>query len=119
MSLPHPAAGPGDHVVGRHIFRRLYDWTLSWADSRHGLLALFLLAFAESSFFPVPPDVLLVPLGLGRRERALLFALVCSCGSVVGGMFGYWIGHAAWSPPSLRFPTRSSRSPRVSAAFPS
>lgn len=79
-----------------HLFRRLYDWTLHWADTPYGTPALLLLSFAESSFFPVPPDVLLIALSLGRRRRALYYALVCSIGSVAGGLFGYWIGHFAW-----------------------
>lgn len=79
-----------------HPLRRLYDWTLHWADTRYGTPALLLLAFAESSFFPVPPDVLLIALALGRRRRALYYALVCSIGSVTGGVFGYWLGYAAW-----------------------
>jgi membrane protein YqaA with SNARE-associated domain len=79
-----------------HLLRRLYDWTLHWADTRYGTPALLLLAFAESSFFPVPPDVLLIALALGRRRRALYYALVCSIGSVTGGVFGYWLGYAAW-----------------------
>lgn len=79
-----------------HLLRRLYDWTLHWADSPYGTPALLILSFAESSFFPVPPDVLLIALALGRRSRALYYALICSIGSVVGGLFGYWIGHAAW-----------------------
>lgn len=76
--------------------RRLYDWVLSWADSPYGLLALFVLAFAESVFFPVPPDVLLIAMALGRRTRALWFGLVCSAGSLLGGMTGYALGHFAW-----------------------
>ncbi len=76
-----------------HIIRRLYDWVLKWADSPHGALALFLIAFAESSFFPVPPDVLLIALAIGKRKKAFRFALICSVGSVLGGMFGYYIGY--------------------------
>ena len=68
--------------------RRLYDWVLSWAESRYGALALGAISFAESSFFPVPPDVLLVALALGRPKRSWWFALVCSVGSVLGGAFG-------------------------------
>jgi len=79
-----------------HLLRRLYDWTLHWADTPYGTPALLLLSFAESSFFPVPPDVLLIALSLGRRRRALYYALICSIGSVAGGLFGYWIGHVAW-----------------------
>ena len=76
--------------------RRLYDWVLSWADSPYGLLALFVLAFAESVFFPVPPDVLLIAMALGRRSRALWFGVVCSAGSLLGGITGYALGHFAW-----------------------
>lgn len=76
--------------------RRLYDWVLSWADSPYGALALFVLAFAESVFFPIPPDVLLIALALGRRSRALWFGLICSAGSILGGMTGYALGHFAW-----------------------
>jgi len=79
-----------------HLVRRLYDWTLHWADTKYGTPALFLLAFAESSFFPVPPDVLLIALTLGRQQRAWWFATVCSIGSVLGGMAGYAIGALAW-----------------------
>ena len=76
--------------------RRLYDWVLSWADSPYGMLALFVLAFAESVFFPIPPDVLLIAMALGRRSKALWFGLVCSAGSLLGGMTGYALGHFAW-----------------------
>ncbi len=76
--------------------RRLYDWVLGWADSRYGAAALFLFAIAESVFFPVPPDLLLIALTLGCRTKAWRFALVCSVGSVMGGAAGYALGHAAW-----------------------
>ncbi|MFC1586253.1 YqaA family protein [Fibrobacterota bacterium] len=66
------------------------------ADKPYGGPALIVLAFAESSFFPVPPDVLLMPLCLGARKKAFLFALYCSIGSVLGGLFGYWIGQVLW-----------------------
>ncbi len=72
--------------------RRLYDWTLSWADRPGGVWALFVLAFMESSFFPIPPDVLLMALSLGRPNRALWFATVTMVGSVLGGIAGYYIG---------------------------
>jgi membrane protein YqaA with SNARE-associated domain len=78
------------------ILRRLYDWVLSWAESRYGAAALFVLAFVESSFFPVPPDALLIALALGSRTRAFTLAAICTAGSVLGGLFGYWIGHAVW-----------------------
>ena len=70
----------------------MYDWVLSWADTRYGAPALGVIAFVESSFFPVPPDILLIALAMGRPRRAWWFALVCSLGSVLGGAFGYLIG---------------------------
>ena len=71
---------------------RLYHWVLGWADRPGGTWALFGIAFAESSFFPIPPDVLLIPLALGNVRRSLWFALVCTAGSVTGAMLGYFIG---------------------------
>ncbi len=76
--------------------RRLYDWVLHWADTPYGTTALFALAFAESMFFPVPPDVLLIALALGRRSKAFSFALVCSVASILGGIGGYALGHFLW-----------------------
>ena len=76
--------------------RRLYDWILHWAETKYGVPALFLLALAESSFFPIPPDVLLIPLALGARSKAIRFALVCSVASIVGGIAGYGIGYFSW-----------------------
>lgn len=72
--------------------RRLYHWTLGWANHKAATVALFVLAFAESSFFPIPPDVLLVALALGRPTGAFRFAAVCAAGSVLGGIAGYGIG---------------------------
>ena len=82
---------------GRSILRDLYEWVLSWSGSPWAVLALFVLAFAESSFFPVPPDVLLMALAMGAVRAGLAaqsfwFALVCSVGSVLGGCFGYGLG---------------------------
>jgi membrane protein YqaA with SNARE-associated domain len=76
--------------------RSLYDWVIGWAQTPYGVIALFLLAFAEASFFPIPPDVLLIALCVGHRERAFWFALVCTAGSVLGGIFGYLIGWGIW-----------------------
>jgi membrane protein YqaA with SNARE-associated domain len=76
-----------------HPIRRLYDWVLSLAHHRHAPLALFLLAFAESSFFPIPPDVLLIALALGIPARAFRLALITTIGSVLGGLAGYAIGY--------------------------
>ncbi len=76
--------------------RSLYDWVLHWAKTPYGTAALFVLAFAESMFFPVPPDVLLIALALGHRRKALFFALVCSVASILGGVGGYALGHFLW-----------------------
>jgi membrane protein YqaA with SNARE-associated domain len=74
------------------MFKNLYHWTLKLADSPHAPFALGVIAFAESSFFPVPPDVILVPMSLARPQRALLYAAICTMGSVAGGILGYAIG---------------------------
>ena len=74
------------------MLKRLYHWILSWADSRWGATALFILAFAESSFFPIPPDVLLIALCLGCTTKAFRYALICTAGSVLGALAGYFIG---------------------------
>ena len=74
------------------MIRRLYDWTLSLAQSPHALWALFLVAFAESSVFPIPPDVLMIPMILARPGRAFVIAGVALAGSVLGALLGYYIG---------------------------
>jgi membrane protein YqaA with SNARE-associated domain len=76
--------------------RKMYDWVLSWAETPYGTTALAVLAFAEASFFPIPPDVLLVALSVGKRRRALWFAFVCSVASLFGGLAGYAIGWGLW-----------------------
>lgn len=75
------------------IFRKLYDWVLHWAETPYAVPALFILAFAESSFFPIPPDVLLIALALSIPGKAFRYAAVCTFGSVLGGMAGYFIGY--------------------------
>ncbi len=74
------------------MLRRLYDWILHWAETPYGAWALFILAFCESSFFPIPPDVLLIALAVGLPKKSLKYALICSLGSVLGGCLGYLIG---------------------------
>ncbi|MFH2219575.1 MAG: YqaA family protein [Pseudomonadota bacterium] len=74
------------------MLRRLYDWVLHWAETPYGAWALFALAFCESSFFPIPPDILLIALAVSIPKKALRYALICSIGSVLGGCFGYLIG---------------------------
>jgi len=76
--------------------RNLYDWVLKWSNSKYGPLMLGLMAFAEASFFPIPPDVLLIPLALGLRTKAFRLAFICSLGSILGAIFGYVIGSYLW-----------------------
>lgn len=74
------------------LIRRTYAWTVSWAERPGGTWALFWIAFVESSFFPIPPDVLLLALVFGAREKWAKYALVCTLGSVLGGILGWLIG---------------------------
>jgi membrane protein YqaA with SNARE-associated domain len=74
------------------MFRRLYDWVMRLARSRHAPLALAVVSFAESSFFPIPPDVMLAPMVAARPNRAFVYAGICLAASVVGGLLGYAIG---------------------------
>lgn len=93
---------------------------LSWAEHPRAAWALFALAFAESSFFPVPPDVLLIALCLGRPRRALWFAGVCTVGSVLGGLAGYAIGYALYDSvgrPILEFYDLTDRYAQVQALY--
>ncbi len=80
----------------KNILRRLYDWVLHWANTPYGTPALALLAFCESSFFPIPPDPLLMALSLSKVRRSLWYALICSVASVLGGILGYFIGLELW-----------------------
>jgi membrane protein YqaA with SNARE-associated domain len=95
-SVPAPSADVAA-PRSRNPIRRIYEWVLSWAETPYGVPALFVLAFVESSFFPIPPDVLLIALALAVPTRAFRFALWCTVGSVIGGLFGYFIGFALWS----------------------
>ena len=76
--------------------RRLYDWVLHWAETPSGPTALAALSFAEASFFPIPPDPLLMALCLGAIKKSLRFAAIATVASVVGGVVGYLIGAGAW-----------------------
>lgn len=78
------------------MLQRLYDWTMRLADHPHALWALAIIAFIESSVFPIPPDVLMIPMILARPSRAWLIALVALVASVLGGMLGYAIGAFAF-----------------------
>ena len=89
--------GEHKHVPWWHLHRRIYDWTLAWAYRPSAAVALFVLSFAESSFFPIPPDVLLMPLVLGNRKKWFRYAFLCSLASVTGAVFGFLIGWLAWN----------------------
>ncbi|MFG6591188.1 YqaA family protein [Sulfitobacter sp. 1A12157] len=78
------------------MIRRLYDWTLGLAQHRHALWALAVVAFVESSFFPIPPDILMIPMIIARPNRAWLIAGVALVASVLGGLLGYAIGALAF-----------------------
>ena len=92
-----------DGIRRRNIIRRLYNWVLSWANSRYSIAALFTLAFTESSCFPIPPDVLLIALCVSKPARALLYSLITTLGSVSGGICGYFIGMKIWEYTSNFF----------------
>lgn len=85
------------------LLRKLYDWVLHWAQTPYGGIALFLIAFAESSFFPIPPDALLIALVLGAREKAFNYASISTIASITGALLGYTIGHFLWWTPSNEF----------------
>jgi len=76
------------------FFKQLYTWTLHWARTPQAPFALFGIAFIESSFFPIPPDILLIAMVVAKRRNWLRDATICTIGSVIGALFGYFIG---WS----------------------
>ncbi len=78
------------------MIRALYDWTMRLADHPRSLSALGVVSFVESSFFPIPPDVLMIPMIIARPARAWLIAAVALVTSVLGGLFGYFIGAVLW-----------------------
>ncbi|RAK56583.1 YqaA family protein [Phenylobacterium deserti] len=79
------------------MFRKMYEWVMRLAGSRHAPASLAVISFAESSFFPIPPDVMLAPMVLARPQRAFLYAGICTIASVLGGLLGYAIG--VWLEP--------------------
>ena len=78
--------------IVRHPIKRLYNWVIHWSKTPHAVVALFVLAFAESSFFPIPPDVLLIAMAIAIPKRSFRYAAYCTIASVVGGMLGYVFG---------------------------
>lgn len=102
------------------MLQRLYDWTMAWAAHKHALLILALIAFAESSFFPIPPDILLIPMVLAARDKAWKYALVCTVASVAGGIAGYGIGYGAFetlAQPVLDFYNAASKFETIKAQY--
>lgn len=98
-AVTEPSRAPQGGLIGALLWpmrqlKRLYAWVVGWADTRFGTPALFVLSFTEASFFPIPPDPLLVALCLGNRRRALWYGLVCTVASVLGGILGWLIGMA-------------------------
>lgn len=80
------------------IFSSLYDWTLRWAEHKLAPKMLALLSFAESVFFPIPPDVLLAPMVLAKPQKAWYLAALTTIASVVGGVVGYYLGYLMFEP---------------------
>lgn len=83
--------------------KKLYDWVISWSESKYGPAFLFMLAFIEAIFFPIPPDILLIALALGASKKAFKYALICTVGSVLGAFIGYYIGNILWLTASGEF----------------
>jgi membrane protein YqaA with SNARE-associated domain len=80
-----------------NLLRRMYQWVLHWAETPYGTPALFLISFAESSFFPIPPDVLQIALSASKPKRSFYYAAVSAVASVLGGILGWFIGFALWA----------------------
>jgi len=102
------------------MLRSLYDWTIRLAETPHALWALAALAFLESSVFPIPPDLMLIPMVLARPRRAFLIAGVCTAASVLGGLFGYWIGAVLFDSvgqPVLEFYGKQNRFEEFRATY--
>ena len=95
-----PAVAPASAMElareSRSPLRKLYYWTLHWADTPYALPALIILSFAESSFFPIPPDILLMAMCFAAPKRWLTFAFWCTIASVAGGILGWYLGFGFW-----------------------
>lgn len=102
------------------MLRKLYDWTISLAQTPHALWALAVVAFIESSFFPIPPDVLMIPMIIAKPSRAFLIAAIATAASVAGGLFGYFIGAVLMDTigqPILAFYGKGDSFAEMSAVF--
>ncbi len=96
MSQPDSPTAADKSVPSPGILKRMYLWVLHWADTPYGTPALFCLSFAESSFFPIPPDVLQIALSVSKPKRSFYYAAVSVAGSVLGAVLGWYIGYALW-----------------------
>jgi len=94
-----PGANAVEPPVARrpNPLKRLYHWVLGWADTPYGTPALALIALSESSFFPIPPDVLQIALSVSKPRRSFYYAAVSAASSVIGGILGWYIGYALWT----------------------
>jgi membrane protein YqaA with SNARE-associated domain len=97
--VTQPSKAPKGGLLGAlfwplRLLKRLYAWVVGWAETKWGMPALVVLSFVESSFFPIPPDPLLIALCLGKRKRSLWYAFACTAASVAGGIAGWFIGQA-------------------------
>ncbi|MGN7613463.1 YqaA family protein, partial [Magnetococcales bacterium HHB-1] len=102
------------------MIKRLYHWTMEQARSPHAVKVLFLIALAESSFFPIPPDLLLIPMAMAIPASALSYAGWCTLGSVIGGAIGYGIGYGFWQvigQPIIEFYGAAGKYDQVQAYF--
>lgn len=91
--VPEESGGGGK---GKGPIRALYDWCIKWSRTKYAIPALFGMSFAEASFFPIPPDVLLLAMSFAQPKKAFKYAAWCTAASVIGGMFGYYIGLELW-----------------------
>ena len=87
------------------MLKKLYDWVIHWAGTKYGVPVMAFISFIESSIFPIPPDPLLMALGLSKPKKAILYAIICSVASVAGGLVGYLIGWTIWEIVSEFFLT--------------
>jgi membrane protein YqaA with SNARE-associated domain len=92
LAIDMQKSGETTHWYTMGKMRRLYAWILKWAHTKYSSWVMFMVAFAESTFFPIPPDAVLLVLGIGNNRKALWWAAVGTAGSVMGGIVGYYIG---------------------------
>lgn len=102
------------------MIKRLYDWTMGLANTRHALWALAVVAFLESSVFPIPPDLVMIPMIIARPSRAFVIAFVATVASVIGGAFGYFIGWGLFESvgqPVLEFYGKADKFDQFSTTY--